>query len=82
MTKDGNNTAIKYHRSFVAPGPALRQGPVPDPDNRDLLPLGPETYRRAHVESLEAEGQRGNYYYNLCLASPDYPDHSCAFMRA
>jgi len=26
--------------------------------------------------------QRDNYYYNLYLANPDYPDHSCAFMRA
>jgi len=25
--------------------------------------------------------QRDNYYYNLRLANPGYPDHSCAFMR-
>jgi len=28
MTKHGNNTAIRYHKSFVAPGRALKQGPV------------------------------------------------------
>ena len=32
-------------------GRALKQSPVLGPDNRDLLPLGPE---------LEAEGQRDN----------------------
>jgi len=26
--------------------------------------------------------QHDNYYYNLRLAKPDYPDHSCAFIRA
>jgi len=47
--------------------------PCSGPDNLDLLPLGPE---------LEAEGQHDNYYYSLSLANPDYPEHSCAFMRA
>ena len=28
MTKHENNTTIKYYRSFVAPGRALKQGPV------------------------------------------------------
>jgi hypothetical protein len=51
MTKHGNNTAIRYHKSFVAPGRALKQGTVLSSDNRDLMPLGPE---------LEAEGQRDN----------------------
>ena len=34
------------------------------------------------AELLEAEGQRDNYYYNLHLANPDYPDHYFAFIRA
>jgi len=51
----------------------LKQSPVLGPDNRDLLPLGPE---------LKAEGQLYNNYYKLRLSNPDYQGHSCAFMRA
>jgi len=63
-----------------------------DPSNRDLLPLGPEPFgsepvgsfqvERLKAELLEAEGQRDNYYYNLRLANPDYPDPSSAFIGA
>jgi hypothetical protein len=82
MTKHENNTAIRYHRSFVAPGRALKHGPVLGPGNRDLLPLGPEPVESLQVERLEAEGQRDNNYYTLRLSNPDYQGHSCACMRA
>jgi len=31
ITKHGNNSAIKYPKSFVAPGRALKQGPMMGP---------------------------------------------------
>jgi hypothetical protein len=62
---------------------ALNKVPCSGPDNRDVSPLGPEPFgSELKDELLEAEGQRDNDYYNLRLANPDYPDHSCAFIRA
>ena len=81
MAKHGNNTAIIYHRSFVAPGRALKQSPVHDPDNRDLSPLGPEPFgSELKAELLKAEGQRDNSYYTLRLLNPNYQGHACVFI--
>ena len=52
----------------------------PEPFGSERLDMSSSTCLQA--ELLEAEGQHGNDYYNLRLANPDYPDHSCAFIRA